>query len=176
MEAAALAAARAREALERVQLGKFVGRKPAPLTGGPIIVEDNGTGMTEREVRSDYLAIATLGIAEGSEGALPDVPKLVIDHHIASDDPAGDVIVVEGGFLLDSEAQLRGATAGAAATATGTTAVNSSVVDMANFDGVAFVGGFGSTALWAVRRIGAALSIAPFESRAVDVFHPPGHY
>jgi membrane fusion protein, copper/silver efflux system len=35
---------------------------------------------------------------------------------------AGQSVVVEGGFLLDSEAQLRGATAGAAATATGTAA------------------------------------------------------
>src|ERR1019366_46422 len=31
---------------------------PALLTGHPIIVQDDGTGMTEAEVRSDYLAVA----------------------------------------------------------------------------------------------------------------------
>lgn len=31
---------------------------PAPLTGMPIVVLDNGCGMTEHEVRFDYLAIA----------------------------------------------------------------------------------------------------------------------
>lgn len=32
---------------------------PGPLTGDPIVVEDDGTGMTEQEVRSDYLAVAS---------------------------------------------------------------------------------------------------------------------
>ena len=32
---------------------------PDPLSGDPIVVEDNGTGMTEQEVRSDYLAVAS---------------------------------------------------------------------------------------------------------------------
>lgn len=31
---------------------------PAPLTGKPIVVLDNGCGMTEHEVRFDYLAVA----------------------------------------------------------------------------------------------------------------------
>ena len=31
---------------------------PDPLSGTPVIVEDDGTGMTEAEVRRDYLAIA----------------------------------------------------------------------------------------------------------------------
>jgi len=31
---------------------------PEPMTKDPIIVEDDGTGMTEREVRSEYLTIA----------------------------------------------------------------------------------------------------------------------
>lgn len=32
---------------------------PAPLSKDPIVVEDDGTGMTEREVRSEYLKVAS---------------------------------------------------------------------------------------------------------------------
>jgi hypothetical protein len=32
---------------------------PAPMAGGPVIVEDDGAGMTEAEVRRDYLAVAS---------------------------------------------------------------------------------------------------------------------
>jgi hypothetical protein len=32
---------------------------PEPMTGGPIRIEDDGTGMTEHEVRRDYLAVAS---------------------------------------------------------------------------------------------------------------------
>lgn len=32
---------------------------PDPMSGDPIVVEDNGTGMTEQEVRRDYLAVAS---------------------------------------------------------------------------------------------------------------------
>lgn len=32
---------------------------PAPLSGLPIVVQDDGTGMTEAEVRTDYLAVAS---------------------------------------------------------------------------------------------------------------------
>ncbi len=31
---------------------------PGPVTGDPVVIADNGTGMTEAEVRRDYLAIA----------------------------------------------------------------------------------------------------------------------
>src|SRR5678816_1795884 len=31
---------------------------PAVMTGDPIVIEDNGSGMTEQEVRNEYLAIA----------------------------------------------------------------------------------------------------------------------
>jgi len=31
---------------------------PAPMTSNPILIEDNGTGMTEKELRNEYLFVA----------------------------------------------------------------------------------------------------------------------
>ena len=34
---------------------------PKPLSGDPIVIQDDGTGMTEEELRRHYLSIVTAG-------------------------------------------------------------------------------------------------------------------
>jgi hypothetical protein len=43
---------------------------PGPLTADPVVIQDDGTGMTEAEVRRDYLAVASSRLSRKGENTL----------------------------------------------------------------------------------------------------------